>query len=197
MTTDDAQLLERLRAGDAAAFRAVFDLYADRLYHVAYRIVESEAEAEAIVQDTFTTLIEKLETFEGRSKLGTWLYRVAYNRALDCAARLKREERFRSVTTVEADSDRDLPAPIVLVDWTRAPEAVQASQEAQAQIDTALQSLSEALRVVFTLREMEGFSTTETAALLGISESAVKVRLHRARLHLREELSAYFRDVLD
>ncbi|NDJ51696.1 MAG: sigma-70 family RNA polymerase sigma factor [Chloroflexi bacterium] len=187
--TDNAALLERLRERDADAFRQVFEHYSDRLFRVALRILEDEREAEGVVQDSFLRLIESLDRLRGDAKIGTWLYRVAHNAALD---RLRRRRPTQDLADEAQDDPGDLPPPVNLVDWTDLPEDQLCSSEATDYLDQAVAGLSDSLRAVFTLREIEGLSTAETADTLGISQSAVKVRLHRARLTLRERLADYF-----
>lgn len=152
-------------------------------------LLHDEDEAEGIVQETFLRLFEKLDQFEGRAKLGTWLYRVAYNASID---RL-RQRRPTEVLADEAEAgDETSMAPVIFTDWGQAPEVLFASAEAQAELQRAVAKLPERLRSTFILREMEGLSTKETAEVLGIKAGAVKVQLHRARLTLREHLSSYF-----
>jgi RNA polymerase sigma-70 factor (ECF subfamily) len=187
--TDEQQLLAALREQDSDAFTTLFDAYADRIYRLAIGLLEDEVEAECVVQDAFTRLFESLDHFEGRSKLGTWLYRVAYNLSID----RRRKRRPDQPLADEADFDDESGfMPAIFADWTDAPESVLTSSEAQTELAAAIADLPESLRSVFILREVEELSTAEAAEVLNISEGAVKVRLHRARLQLRERLSGYF-----
>jgi RNA polymerase sigma-70 factor (ECF subfamily) len=127
--------------------------------------------------------------FEGRSQLSTWLYRIAYNAAL---MRLRR----RPLPTTSIDEpiqneDGDL-IPRQLVDWTGRPDEILLTGELRGVLNSAAATLPETLRSVFALRDIEGLSTAETAEVLGLTETNVKVRLHRARLALRERLTSYF-----
>ncbi len=185
---DEAALLQALQAGDSAALAAVFDAYADRLYRLALGLLQDPAEAEDIVQEAFLTLMTHLDRFEGRSRVGTWLYRVAYNASLD---RLRRR-RPEPLPEEDPEGPDIPPMPRALVEWRLTPEEILANAEALAQLDEAIAELPESLRAVFILRDIEGLSTAETAEALGISPGAVKVRLHRARLALREQLSETF-----
>lgn len=185
---DDAALLEALRAGDSAALAAVFDAYADRLYRLALGLLQDPVEAEDVVQEAFLTLMTHLDRFEGRSRVGTWLYRVAYNASLD---RL-RQRQPEPLPEQDSEGPDDPPMPRALVEWRLTPEEILADAEALAELDQAVAELPEALRAVFILRDIEGLSTAETAEALGISPGAVKVRLHRARLALRERLTEIF-----
>lgn len=188
----DQKLLMALRRRDADAFAVLFELYSDKIFRLALGLLGDEDEAEGIVQDSFLRLFEKLDQFEGRSQLGTWLYRVAYNASID---RL-RKRRLTQPLADETSAEDDAPfMPAILIDWSQAPESLFDSGETQAQLEAAVGHLPERLRGAFILREIEGLSTAETAAVLGITEGAVKVRLHRARLLLREELSGYFTEL--
>ena len=179
--------LDTLRAGDPQALAALFEAYADRVYRLALSLLRDPAAAEDIVQETFLHALTHLDRFEGRSSLGTWLYRIAHNASID---RLRR--RVEVPLPAEADDDTAAPMPRSFIDWAWTPEEILGDLEALGQLRAAVDHLSETLRVVFLLRDVERLSTEETAEALGISPGAVKVRLHRARLTLRESLSGYF-----
>lgn len=181
---DDQLLLTGLRQREAQAFATLFELYSDKIYRLSLSLLKEEAAAEGVVQDAFLRLIERLDQFEGRSGLGTWLYRIAYNLSVD---RLR--QRKPEVTLADEVDDGRLPAPIHLVDWTQWPEQLLSDAEITAELDKAIAALPEKFRVVFVLREVEGLSTEETAQIIGLTLSATKVRLHRARLFLREQLT--------
>jgi RNA polymerase sigma-70 factor (ECF subfamily) len=188
----EQKLLSALRNRDADAFAILFETYSDRIYRLAVGLLEDEAEAEGVVQDTFMRLFEKLDQFEGRSKLGTWLYRVAYNL---CQDRL-RKRRPVSALAVDIDDDEAIPIPAIYVDWSQVPERYLSEAEITAELDRAIATLPPRLKAVFMLREIEGLSTKECAEVLEISDSAAKVRLHRARLLLREQLAMYFTELV-
>jgi len=179
--------LDTLRAGDPQAVAALFEAYADRVYRLALSLLRDPAAAEDIVQETFLQALTHLDRFEGRSSLGTWLYRIAHNASID---RLRR--RVEEPLPAEADDDAAAPMPRSFIDWAWTPEEILGDSESLGQLRAAVDHLSETLRVVFLLRDVERLSTEETAEALGISPGAVKVRLHRARLTLREALSGYF-----
>lgn len=190
---DDTSLLQALQAGDSSAFSTLFETYADRLYRLAMGLVQQPEEAEDVVQETFIKAITHLDQFEGRSNLGTWLYRVAYNASLD---RL----RQREVSPLPDDGpyeedETQLPMPELLVEW-HTPEDLVINEQDRLFLDQSIRQLPQALRTVFVLRDIDELSTAETAEILGLSISAVKVRLHRARLELRETLAAYFTERL-
>lgn len=181
---NEQELIKALRRRDADAFTYLFETYSDRVYRLAFGLLENEDDAESVVQETFLSLFERLDQFEGRSKLSTWLYRVAYNKGVDLL------RKRRPDTVVEADlEDDELPAPVILADWSQWPERLLSEAEIAAELDKAISSLPEKYRAIFLLREVEGLSTTETAQITNLTGSTVKVRLHRARLLLRERLA--------
>jgi len=182
----EAELLAGLHARDERALAYAFETYADRLYRLALNLLQDEQQADGVVQDTFLTLLEQIDRFEGRSQVGTWLYRVAYN------ACLERLRAAKPTVDVETFDDRDLPLPTHLIDWGNLPDSLLSGQEALAQIRQAIEALPASLRTVFILRDVEGLSTEASAQILNLSAGAVKVRLHRARLALREALAEYF-----
>ncbi len=188
---NEQEMLAALRLRDPVAFSQLFENYSDKVYRLAVGLLENEEAAEGVVQDTFIRLFERLDQFEGRSKLGTWLYRVAYNL---CHDRLRKRRPISSLA-MEIDDDETLPVPTIFVDWSQVPERYLTEVEITAELDKAIATLPPKLKAVFMLREIEGLTTRECAEVLEISESATKVRLHRARLMLREELAAYFSEI--
>ena len=189
---DEAELVARLKAGDGAACAECIEIHSPLVYRLALRLMENEAEAEDVLQETFLNAFRGIESFEGRSGLGTWLYRIAYNAAM---MRLRRTEPYMMSVEESLDNDGQFSVPKQLFDWCCLPESDFEGDEVRAELESAIGELPESLRVVFVLRELEGLSTAETAGALELSEGAVKVRLHRARLWLRERLSSYFTDV--
>ena len=186
--TEEPQLLIKLRERSPAAFQQLFSAYSDKIYRLAVSILENEDDAEDIVQEVFTRFFENLDRFEGRSKIGTWLYRVAYNASID---RL-RKYRSRPVAELDISFEDEIPLPDELSDWSESAGLVFDQQEIRQKLEDAIQSLPETLRVVFLLRDVEELSTLDTANILEITPGAVKVRLHRARLLLRDTLSGIF-----
>lgn len=169
---------------DGEAVAALFDAWADRIWRLAVGMLGDEAEAEDVVQEVFLKALTRGGGFEGRSSAGTWLYRVAHNACLD---RLRKRRRHATEAL-----DGEAPFPRVLVDWSARADRLLLDGEARAELDAAVAELPETLRAAFLLRDVEELSTAEAAAALGITPSALKVRLHRARLLLRERLSTYF-----
>lgn len=186
-------LLEKLRTGDPFAFAQFVEDNQRQVYNLALRMLNNPQEAEDVLQETFLSAYKALPGFEGRSSLSTWVYRIASNASL---MRLRK----RHPETVSVDEpllvDGGDSLPRQLVDWSILPEDELLSAESRRVMDQAVSELPEALRIVFILRDLEGLSTLETGEIVGLSEGAVKTRLHRARLRLREKLSAYFAERL-
>ena len=191
--TENAGLLEALKAGDRDAFARLVDETSGHIYRVALQILGSSQDAEDAMQETYIKALHSLADFEGRSSLTTWLYRIGVNEAL-MLARKRRPIAF-SVESGDTD-DEEESGPMEIVDWCCLPEGELLSSESRRFLDQAVQNLADKLRVVFVMRDMEGISIQDTAAALGVSESVVKTRLLRARLALRQELSQYYGDRL-
>lgn len=185
----EQELLQRLRAGDKSACALCIDLYGTQVYRLALRLMKNEADAEDVVQETFLNAFKAIDKFEGRSGLNTWLYRIAYNAAM---MRLRRPLPY--TLSIEETLQPETPAPIPsqLFDWCCLPESEFETAETREFLEKSITELPEKLRTVFVLRELEELSTQETADVLDISTDAVKKRLHRSRLWLRERLSDYF-----
>jgi RNA polymerase sigma-70 factor (ECF subfamily) len=185
---DDPNFVERLRVGDKEACAICVREHSTNVYNLALKITGDPVAAEDVLQETFLSAFKAVAHFEGKSQLSTWLYRIAHNAAL---MRLRK----RGVETVSLDepveTDEGIPEPREFADWSENPEAVLLSAEMRRAMDEAIASLSETLRSVFVLRDVNKLSTAQTADVLGLSEEAVKSRLLRARLALRERLSVY------
>ncbi len=192
---DETSLLAAFQSEDpSAAFTTLFETYADPIYRLALSVCKDTHSAEDVVQETFLSALTHRHQFQGRSSLGTWLYRIAYNA---CHDRLRKKAEDALPEEEPQDTNGSpLPMPKSLVEWRWSPEEILADQEARRELENAVAELPENLRVVFLLRDIENLSTEETAEALEISPGAVKVRLHRARLELRERLSAYFAERL-
>ncbi len=188
-TISEQELLQRLRDGDKAACALCIDMYGTQIYRLALRLMKNEADAEDVVQETFMNAYKGIDKFEGRSGLNTWLYRIAYNAAM---MRLRRPSPYMLSIDETLQPETPTTIPKQLFDWCCLPEKDFETSETRELLEESIKQLPEKLRVVFILRELEGLSTKETAAVLDISADAVKKRLHRGRLWLRERLSTYF-----
>ena len=193
-TSEQTISIDALHEGDKDAFARLVNTYSPALYRLILRMLGDPQEAEDVLQETFIQAFRHIEQFEGRSKISTWLYRIATNQAL---MRLrKREPDFVSVDEpIELSNGEQLPRQ--LRDWCCLPESEFLSSEVQDRLDEAIHTLSPALRAAFILRDLQDLSTREAAEILDISESAVKTRLLRARLELRAKLSDYFEERLE
>jgi len=198
-TASETLLVERLREGDASALEALMERYASRIFRIARGIARTDADAEEVVQDVFLTLARKIESFEGRAQLSTWIHRVATNAAL-----LKRRGKRvqlevsleENLPTFLEDGHREGPRPYLLADWSRTPEAELLDGEARAVLSRAIDQLPESYRAVLILRDVEELSNEETARILDESVSTIKSRLHRARMALREQLTRHLAPTL-
>jgi RNA polymerase sigma-70 factor (ECF subfamily) len=185
--------LEALKAGERSAYAALVEAYSAPIYRLGLRMLNSELDAEDVLQNTFLKAFEHIGEFEGRSSLATWLYRVAANEALML---LRRKRPEVNIDDFESDDEDDDLSPSIFVDWGALPEDELLSTEGKQALDRAIASLPETLRVVFILRDINGLSIKETADALKLTETNVKTRLLRARLQLREQLSAYYSERL-
>jgi RNA polymerase sigma-70 factor (ECF subfamily) len=191
---DEAALVEALRRGDKYACACMIKHHSSQMYAVALRIVGDPDEAEEVVQEAFISACHKMATYEGRSKLNTWLYRIATNAAL-MRLRKHREDTLSLDEPLMLDEGDLLPRQ--LGDWSIEPGKQALSNELREMMERAVQDLPPSLRAAFVLRDIQGLSTQDAAETLDITETALKVRLHRARLQLRERLAGYLSEQHD
>ena len=188
----ETELIGRLRHRDAGALEILMQRHGARVYRVALGITRNEADAEEVVQDVFLSLFEKIAAFEERAALGTWLYRVATNRAL-LRRRGKRVELEVSLEdqlpAFKDDGHRAGERSFLLADWSASAEEGLLSGETHALVRRAIDLLPPHYRAVVALRDIEELSNEETAEILNEPISSVKSRLHRARMALREQLT--------
>lgn len=191
-TTDiaDPELVRRAKAGDLGAFEALTTRYERRVFTLALRIVRHEQDAEDVTQQAFLSALENLGAFREEASFATWLFRIATHAALK-VLRKRRGLETVSLDEATAPDERDgtVPHPEFIADWRQSPEQLVEQNETRRLLDQALSRLDEKYRLVFLLRDVEGLSIKETADALGLSEANVKVRLLRARLYLREDLT--------
>lgn len=186
---DEAALVARAKAGDDGAFSELVEHYERRIFRLAKHITQSDEDAEDVLQESFLKAYEKLDTFQGNSKFYTWLVRIAVNEAL---MKLRKRKSDKSVSLDEQlDTGEDMVAREVAV-WDDTPEQRYSQEELKGILDQAVEGLEPIYKVVFQLRDVDELSTEETAEALGISIPAVKSRLLRARLQLREKLTKFF-----
>jgi RNA polymerase sigma-70 factor (ECF subfamily) len=190
---DDEALLEQLRKGAPGAVEELIRLYQGKIYNLAMSILKNESDAEEAAQDVFMTVIRKVNTFKGNSALYSWMYRICVN---TCLMRLRGRRRNDTVAIEDfmpVFTEEGMHAS-PMDDWSKEVERKALNEELGAMIRKFTEELSEKYRVVFVLSDMEGLSNEETAKILGMTVPAVKSRLHRARLYLREQLSRYLQE---
>jgi RNA polymerase sigma-70 factor (ECF subfamily) len=191
---DERSLVNALHRGDRYACDDLVKHFSSKVYHVALRLTGHPADAEEILQETFINACKGAGSFKGQSSLSTWLYRIATNNGL---MRLRRKTAEMVPLEGSGEEDEGQFRPGHLQDWDWNPETVTLSSELRRVVNEAVGTLPDSLRPVFVLRDMEGLSTREVALTMNISESNVKVRLHRARFLLRERLALYFNEQSD
>lgn len=184
---DEAQLLDGLRRHEPDACTCMVKRFAPLVYARALRLTGDPDEAEGVLQTTFINACAALDRFDGMSSLGTWIYRIATNEGLMLLRR--RRPTLALDAVAEHVQPEDLPPQRAT--WAVDPLRAALASELRARLEQAILALPTNLRAVVLLRDVEGLSTEETAAQLGLTPGAVKVRLHRARQRLREHLAAY------
>ncbi|MDY3556699.1 sigma-70 family RNA polymerase sigma factor [Gemmata sp. JC717] len=171
----------------------VFREYAPRIYNIARRMLGNDADAEDVTQDVLLQVVRKLDTFRGESQIATWLHRVTVNAAL--AHRAKRASRQKHESGEVADDLLEAAAPEGEVKrWNVAPDEPVLAAEQAAVIERAIGELPEPFRDVYLLADVEGLPNADIASMLGLSVAAVKSRLHRARMRMRDLLAPHFEE---
>jgi len=183
---EETELITHAQNGDKKALAQLVKNYEQTIYNFAFKICRDKEKAENIMQETFYSMVKSLEQFGGNSKLSTWLYKIVSNHCLMLARKMK------SRAFVSLENDDDLFEDTQIADWRSLPDKGAENEELKQILDTAIQKLSPEYRMIFLLRDVEGFSTEETAQTAELSVPAVKSRLHRARAFLRNELNKAF-----
>jgi len=187
---EEQALVDRARAGDAAAFTELVEKYERKIFRLAKNITQNDEDAEDVLQEAFLKAYSNLDSFQGQSKFYTWLVRISVNEAL---MKLRKRKSDRTVSLDEPhETDEDSVTREIAV-WDDDPEKTYSREELHEILARAVDSLKPGFRTVFVLRDIEELSTEETAEALGISVPAVKSRLLRARLQLRERLTRLFK----
>ena len=192
MPDDDTALVQASRGGDVAAFEQLVKRYDVKLLRIAQKVTQNPEDAEAAVQEAFFKAYQKLDQFQGHAKFSTWLIRITLNESLMKLRKQRATLKQLVDNDVDADSDSER-RQFDVADWAPNPEMLYRASEFREILITSLQRLSPALKVVFVLRDIEEHSLRETSEILNLTETAVKTRLSRARLQLREDLSKYFK----
>lgn len=187
---DEAALVAAARQGAAEAFTSLVNRYEGRIFRLARHITQNPEDAEDVLQETFLKAYEHLDQFQGNSKFYTWIVRIAVNQAL---MKLRKRKSDRTVSIDEGiDTGEDTVAREIAA-WDENPEERYSREELSNILTSAIDSLAAPYRAVFVLRDLEELSTEETAEALSLSIPAVKSRLLRARLQLRDKLTRYFK----
>jgi len=189
---NDKELIDLfINEGDECGFDEIVNRYIDKIYSLVFRITKNKEMTEDVVQEIIVTLSQKLDTFRGESSFSTWLYRISTNAAL---MKLRSEKKYINDQVIEDNIsfDDDNFGTYVPKDTSKSPDTFYMRKEAGEVFDNALNNLPESYRIIIHLKDIEGFSYSEIADILEISVQAVKSRIHRARLLLRESLSDYF-----
>ena len=191
ITDEDAALIEAINSGQQNLYYDLVKRYERKLYNFGLRVCWDVRDAEDLVQETFLNVFRYIKYFRYETKFKNWLYKIASSVCI----KKKRKSKFapeRELSLDEFLPKEDSRVPTELPDWASAPVDQLLNQEVSDTLKQAITSLPEKYRVVIALRDLEGFSTAETAQILNLTASNVKVRLHRGRLFLRETLKAYF-----
>jgi RNA polymerase sigma-70 factor, ECF subfamily len=188
----DADLVILAQGGETRAFDELVRRYRDKVYRLSYKILRHEEDAAEALQDAFLSAFRGLKNFKAESTFSTWLYRIATNASL-----MKyRRRRDGHVSLEQSQSSDGSGEPMQIPDWSKQPMNELLNQETHEVMEEGIQRLPEELRTVFVLRDVEGLSNAEVADVLNLSVAAVKSRLHRARIALRDRLNRYFADKL-
>lgn len=192
---EDSELVQRAISGDLTAFETLISRHERLLYTIALRITASPEDAQDVTQDAFLSALEHLKNFRGDATFGTWIRRIVTHGALKVLRKRHGLPRVSLDAALEpSESYASVPHPEFIAEWGKSPRDLLERQETRSTIESALAELDDRHRLVFVLRDVEGFSVRETAESLGISEVNVKVRLLRARLQLRERLTREYGD---
>jgi RNA polymerase sigma-70 factor (ECF subfamily) len=187
---DDLTLVHACKDGDVAAFEQLVNRYDARLFSIAQHITHNREDAEDAVQDAFLKAFRKLTQFRENSQFSTWLIRITVNESL---MKLRKRCSIRELSIDEDFQSEEHTAPFEVADWAPDPEELYTRAELRNILTSTLQDLQPGLRIVFVLRDVEGLSTEQTAGVLELTQVAIKARLWRARLQLRQRLSKYSR----
>ncbi|MFZ1731070.1 MAG: RNA polymerase sigma factor [Bacteroidota bacterium] len=185
-TEEETQIIEKAKQGDSRAIRKLVDEYAPVIFRFSYSICRNQDRAEHATQETFLSILKKLDQFDNRSKFSTWLYTIVSNHCL----MLARSEKTRR--TVSLDDEENVIPEIPVEHWQNDPGAAVESADIKQHLDAAIDKLAPEYKLIFVMRDIEGLSTEEVSKITTLSIPAVKSRLHRARAFLRNELSPIF-----
>ena len=190
----DLVLVKQLRKGSMEAFEEIMSRYESRVFNMAMRFTRNQEDAEEVLQDVFSTIYRKIDSFEGKSAFSSWLYRIVVN-----AAFMKLRKRKQDTTVSIEDLTPTVRQTCVEQDlsFQARSDTLSINREMREMLEAAISRLPGQYRAVFVLRDVDGLSNQEVGGILGLSIPAVKSRLHRSRLMLRKKLQAYYDDFTD
>jgi RNA polymerase sigma-70 factor, ECF subfamily len=194
VATDDLDLVHASKNGDVVAFEELVRRYDRKLFRIAQNVTHNREDSQDVVQEAFLKAFQHLGDFREDSKFSTWLIRITLNQSL---MKLRKQRRIKEVSFDDEFQADGEALPMEIVDWAPNPEQRYRTSELEDILTNALTELRPALRTVFVLRDIEGLSTAETAEALNLSHAAVKARLCRGRLQLREYLNRYFKEGME
>ena len=185
----DEQLVEMAQNGDKLAFEQLVVRYEGKIYNLIVHLVGNRTIAKDILQETFISVYRSLNNFKGKSKFSTWLYKIAVNYCL-----MHRRKKKMTVSLDDYLKTDKGEKPKQIADWADSPAASTENSELKDKLNSAIDELDDEYKSVLILSDVEGFSNKEINKVLGLSVPAIKSRLHRARLFLREKLEKYFKE---
>jgi len=188
--SSDALLVSGIKQGESQAMEEIVRRYSNKVYNLAFHLTRDQSAAEEIMQEVFLTIIAKIHTLTNNAFFSTWLYRVTTNAAYGF---LRKEKKHADQSNIDDMNEE----PSADYDWSTLPDDILLSEESREVLRSSIDSLPETMRTVVIMKDIEGFKNEEIAQALGLSVPAVKSRLHRGRLLLREGLSGYFRKYSD
>lgn len=195
---NDGELVSLAQQGDGAAVEELVSRYEDKVYNLAYRMMGNREDAEDVLQDAFLNVIRSIDGFKGKSSFSTWLYRITSNAALTRLRKKSRKEKSEGEFLDEVYAVKQAAqSGVRMNDWSDNPARQLLSEEAKVMMEEAINELPEKYRTVFVLRDVEGLPASDVADILDLTVPAVKSRLHRARMFLRNHLSHYYSGEMD
>jgi len=193
--TSDLALVERIKGRDQEAFAEIVNRYENRCYRLALRLTGNRMDAEEVLQDVFLSIYYKIDTFRGDSSFSSWVYRITVNTSY-----MKLRER-RRIQSHESSISLEELSPVYkggghygVTDWSEEGDNPLLDEELKAVLQKAIAELPEGYREVFVMRDVEGLSNEEVGKVAGLTVAAVKSRLHRSRMFLRNKLSDHLKD---
>lgn len=189
-SNDEEALVKGLKKKEDSAYRALIDRWGGKLYQLAYRFVRNEQEAQELLQEVLTKVIEKIDFFKGDSSLYTWLYRITVNQAL---MRIRKDKGFKQTLSWEEVAPKYEDGIMVtkIPDWAKLPDVKFQEEETKELLKKYVEELPEEMKIAYVLKDVEELSEADVCGILEISKPAMKNRVHRARLFIRKRMEDY------